>query len=431
MNNLEQKIALKYGNSKFNLNIEENKIKNIITANSAKKYKLEEIIKKALAEPIASPRLKKIVKTGETVTIVISDITRSWQQIDKILPFLISELKEGGIKLKDINILAAVGSHRFHREEEKKTLLGEYYGKINFFDHNGKDKKQLKYLGTTSYGTPVWINKLALEVDRLILTGGIIFHDLAGFAGGRKSILPGIAAYESIMKNHSLAMSESEGEGIKNTVTTNHLDDNPVNLDMMEAAEMIDVDFILNVIPDADSGIAAAVAGDLLKAHQKGCEICRDLFGILMDQKAELVIASCGGFPKDINLYQGSKSLVNAAQTVNKDGYLILLSECREGIGHPEVADIIQNYESNLKREKFLRSQFTISRYTGYLITKEIEDINLILVTELEEEILSNTEIKVVKTLKEALKIVKADYNELPLSYIMPAAANTVPLFQD
>lgn len=431
MNNLQKEISLKYGDKNLKFEIEESKIKDLITVNSAEKIGLEKVIKKALDNPTASPRLKEIVKEGETAAVVISDITRSWQQIDKILSFIIAELESGGIKLEDINILAATGSHRFHTESEIETLLGDYYGKVKFSDHNGEDKKGLKYLGDTSYGTPVWINKLALEADRLILTGGIIFHDIAGFAGGRKSILPGIAAYESIMKNHSLAMAEDEGAGIKETVTNNHLEDNPVNLDMIEAAEMVDVDFILNVIPDADGGIAAAVAGNLFKAHQKGCEICAELFGIEMEEKAELVFASCGGYPKDINLYQGSKSLVNAAQAVKENGYLILLSECREGIGHPEVEEIIQNYNDNLAREKVLRANFTISRYTGYLITKEIEDINLILVSKLDKSILSSTNIKAVKTLKDALKIVEAEFDELPQSYIMPAAANTLPIFKE
>lgn len=428
---MEHKISLKYGDNKFEFKLEKNKIKDIITTNPIKKNGLESIIKKALTDPTATDKLKEIVNPGETVTIVISDITRSWQQIDKILPFIIDELKSGGIKLEDINILAATGSHRFHTKAETKKLLGKYYGKINFVDHNGENKEKLKYLGDTSYGTPVWINELALNADRLVLTGGIVFHDLAGFAGGRKSILPGIAAYESIMKNHSLSLAEKEGEGIKDTVANNHLQDNPVNLDMIEAAKMVDVDFVINVIPDADGGIAAAVAGDLFKAHQKGVEICKDIFGIELAEKADLVFAACGGYPKDINLYQGSKSLVNAAQAVKKGGYLILLAECREGIGHPEVEEIIENYNNNLAREKALRSHFTISRYTGYLITKRIEDINLILVTELDKEILDNTDIKVVKTLDEAIKIVEAEFDQLPQSYIMPAAANTLPIFKD
>lgn len=427
---MSKEISLKYGNDIFKFNLKKEQIKEIITANDFKKREFKEIIKDALANPIGSKKLREKVKNGETATIVISDITRSWQKIDQFLPFIISELEIGGIDLNDISILAATGSHRSHRKDEIKLLLGEkYYGQVKFVDHDAGNKENLKFLGKTSFETPVWINKLALNTDHLILTGGIVFHDLAGFAGGRKSILPGIAGYESIMKNHSLSLSENKGDGIKKTVTNNHLADNPVNLDMMEAAQMLDVDFIFNVIPDGEGGIAAAVTGDLFKAHKKGCQICRELFGISMQEKAELVFASCGGYPKDINLYQGSKSLVNAVRAVKKGGYLILLSECREGVGHPEVDDIIENYKNNYERENFLRNDFTIARYTGYLITKKIEDINLILVSELDKEILNNTDIKVVKSLDKALQIVKKEYEELPRSYIMPAAANTLPIF--
>lgn len=427
---MQKKISLKYGIKKVEFKIDKNKIKNILSTNSSDDSKeFKKIIQEALADPAGSKKLSKKVSSGEKVTVVIADITRSWQKISQFLPHIIEELKKGGIKLEDITVLAATGSHRSHSEKEIKLLLGEkYYKKIKFVDHNAEDKDQLKYLGETSFGTPVWINKLAVNTDRLILTGGIVFHDLAGFAGGRKSLLPGIAGYESIMKNHSLSLSKNEGEGIKKTVTTNHLDDNPVNQDMIEAAEMIDVDFIFNVIPDGRGGIGAAVAGDLIKAHQKGCEICRNLFGIPLQEKAELVFASAGGYPKDINLYQGSKALVNAVRAVKKGGSLVLLSKCSEGIGHPEVKEIIQDYKNNMEREKFLRSDFTISRYTGYLITKKIEDINLILVSDIDPKLLDNTEIKVVKTLEEAMDLLKNDFKEIPDSYIMPAAANTLPI---
>lgn len=428
---MNKKIKLKYGKRDFKLKLQENKIKKIITANNFKKVEFKKIMTEALANPIASKKLNKKVKAGDKAVIVISDITRSWQKIDQFLPFIIAELEAGGVTIEDITILAATGSHRSHSREEIKLLLGKkYYGRVKFVDHDAENKDNLEYLGQTSFGTPLWINKLALNTDHLILTGGIVFHDLAGFAGGRKSILPGIAAHKSIMKNHSLSLSENKGGGIKDTVTTNHLDDNPVNKDMFEAAQMVGVDFIFNVIPDGNSGIAAAVAGDLVKAHQKGCQICRNLFGIPMAEKAELVFASCGGYPKDINLYQGSKALINAAQTVKKGGYLILLSECREGIGHPEVKDIIENYSNNYEREIFLRNNFSIARYAGYLITKEIEDIKLILVSDLKADILSSTDIKVVKNLADALKIVNKEYQELPESYIMPAAANTLPIFK-
>ncbi len=269
-----------------------------------------------------------------------------------------------------------------------------------------------------------------METDRVVLTGGIVFHNLAGFAGGRKSLLPGTAAYESIMKNHSLSLAEKRGEGLKPTIESNILINNPVHDDMMEAAQFIETDFILNVIPDGKGGISNVVAGDLEMAHQEGCRICRELFGINMNDKADLVIASAGGFPKDMNLYQSSKALVNAAKAVNKGGYLILLADCKEGIGNPEVEDIIQNYDNNLAREDFLREDFTIARYVGYLITSETEDINCILVSNIKTDSLNTTDIKITDSIEDALKMVKDEIKELPKTYIMPDAANTLPIYK-
>ena len=424
-------IKLKYGLDKLDLKLTEDKIKRIISPKNIENKELAKIISEALENPIDSDKLLDIVSQGETVTLVISDITRSWQNIDLFLPFIIEELQAGGIDLKDITVLSAAGSHRNHTEAEKEELLGSrYYGKINFKDHEAKNSEELVFLGTTSYGTPVFLNKALVETDRVVLTGGIVFHNLAGFAGGRKSLLPGTAAYESIMKNHSLSLAEKRGEGLKPTIESNILINNPVHDDMMEAAQFIETDFILNVIPDGKGGISNVVAGDLEMAHQEGCRICRELFGINMNDKADLVIASAGGFPKDMNLYQSSKALVNAAKAVNKGGYLILLADCKEGIGNPEVEDIIQNYDNNLAREDFLREDFTIARYVGYLITAETEDINCILVSNIKEDSLSTTDIKITDSIEDALKMVKDEIKELPKTYIMPDAANTLPIYK-
>ncbi|RCW41691.1 MULTISPECIES: nickel-dependent lactate racemase [unclassified Halanaerobium] len=429
-----QNIKLKYGDKEKIFSCKGNKIKKIIQADNYSKDDnklMKDIVKSALSNPDGSKKLSEIVNKDDKVTIVISDITRSWQKIDKFLPYIIDEITAGGVELEDITILAATGSHRSHTNEEIDRLLGKNTaGKIKFVDHNCYDKDNLKFLGKTSFGTPVYINKAAVDADKLILTGGIVFHDMAGWAGGRKSILPGIAGYETIMSNHSLTLNSRKVGGIKDDVRSGNFDNNPVHLDMMEAAEMIPPDFIFNVIPDGKGGIAAAVAGDYKKAHKKGCKLISDMFGIKINKKADLVIASCGGFPKDINLYQASKALVNAAAAVKNNGCVILMAECREGIGHPEVEEIMQKYENNFLREDFLRKKFSISRYTGYLITKTIENIKFILISDLEEKYIDKTDIILVNTLEEALAEVEKWPHYLENIYVMPDAANTLPVVE-
>lgn len=425
-----QDIKLKYGNKESSFSYKKDKIKEIIRARKDNKSQSADLIfKEALANPIASKKLSEIVNKDDSVTIVISDITRAWQKIDRFLALLIDELKTGGVGLSDITVLAATGSHRAHTDEEIIQLLGkELAGEINFVDHDCHDKESLLYLGDTSFGTPVYVNKAAYEADKLILTGGIVFHDLAGWAGGRKSILPGIAGYETIMANHSLSLNNKEIGGIKDTVRSGNFKDNPIHLDMEEAAEMMPPDFLFNVIPDGEGGIKAAVAGDYKKAHQEGCKIISDIFAVDINKKANLVVASCGGFPKDINLYQASKALVNAAAAVKDNGYVILLAECKEGVGHTEVEEIMQGFKTNDLREDYLRNNFSISRYTGYLITKTIENINFILISDLKEKYIDKTDIELVSSMEEAFALVENSNMEIEDIYLMPDAANTLPI---
>ncbi|MGM0603718.1 MAG: nickel-dependent lactate racemase [Bacillota bacterium] len=429
---MQQDMKLKYGDKDKIFSFDKDKIKKTIKAqeNSTNDNRpLKEILKTALENPTGSKKLSEIVDKDDSVAVIISDITRSWQKIDKFLPLIIEEITAGGVKLSNITVLAATGSHRAHTDEEIIKLLGEdTAAKVNFIDHDCHDEDNLKFLGKTSFDTPVYINRTACEADKLILTGGIVFHDLAGWAGGRKSILPGIAGYETIMANHSLSLNSRDKGGIRETVRSGNFEDNPVHLDMEEAAEMLPPDFIFNVIPDGNGNIAAAVAGNYKMAHKKGCRIISDMFGIQIEKKADLVIASCGGFPKDINLYQASKALVNAASAVKNNGYVILMAECREGIGHPEVEEIMQKYETNFLREDYLRDNFSISRYTGYLITKTIENIKFILISELEEKYIDKTDIILVKTPEEALAVIENAQQNIRDVFVMPDAANTLPI---
>ena len=423
------KLKLKYGKKEKEIYFSGKSPMERLTPLSRPTENFKNIIEKALDNPLASPPLEKIVEPGETVCIIISDLTRSWQKIDCFLPLIIERLNQAGIDDQSISIIIATGTHRSHSIKEKKKLVGsDIYKRCKIIDHDCRDKKQLSYLGRTSLGTPVEVNKTALNADKLILTGGIVFHDLAGWSGGRKSIVPGIASYEAIMKNHSLALAERELGGIKDEVRCANFDNNPVHKDMEEAIDMIKPDFILNVIPGQEKNIGAAVAGHYRKAHRQGCKIVKKRFSVNINKKADLVIASCGGYPKDINLYQASKSLINAARAVRDGGYIILLAECSEGIGNPEVKEILQEYTDNYSREKSLRNNFSISRYSGFLITTTIENKNLILISNINKDILNQTKINLNNNLEKALK---NSTNELPdnyYTYIMPEAANTLPI---
>jgi nickel-dependent lactate racemase len=426
---MEKKIMLKYGNEEMLLNIAEKNILQVIESNPIAFNKTEiEIIKEALAEPIGSERLYNLVQPGERICVVIPDITRAWQRTDLYLPFVVEELKQGGIRDEDILFICALGTHRPQTAEEHRLLLGpELADRFQVIDHDCKDQKNLVYYGMTSLGTPVWLNKQAMECDHLVLTGGIVYHFLAGWSGGKKYILPGISSYETVMANHALSLNPTRGLGPHPDVRSGNDDTNLVHLDMLEAAGFAKPAFLFNVVT-AEGRIAGAVAGHYQAAHDKGRELVDAIDGVTIQEKADLVIASAGGSPKDVNLYQSIKTLINAREATKPGGTMIILTESPEGLGgNIEVQEMILGYDTVLEREDALRADYSISKYVGYYFCESAEKFDLLLVSSLDPNLLKKANITIVKTLAEALEIVYAKRGKGLKTHIMPHGANTLP----
>lgn len=426
-----KKFEMKYGKDKRSFSIPQKNLLGIIRGNGDNtKLSEAEVILRALENPIDSSRLENIVKPGEKICIVISDITRAWQKMSLFLPYIVDKLNEAGIDDQDITFLCATGSHRSHTKEEHKVLLGEKLSKrFEVIDHDSRDEENMVHLGTTSFGTPVSINKIAMESDHIILTGAVVFHDLAGWGGGKKSILPGIASYESIMANHSLSLSPNIGEGIHPMVKSGNISNNPIHEDMLEAAGFVNPSFLFNVIIDSKGNICDAVAGHYIKAHEEGQKKVSNINGIPIKEKADLVVVSAGGYPKDIDLYQASKALINAKEAVKKDGGIIMVSQCIEGVGHRELKEIIEDYDNNLEREKSVRNHYTVSRFIGYLIAEIARKYNIILISDIDDELLKKINIRSANDIDEALDIFYKEKGKDLKTYIMPNGSETLPVF--
>jgi len=414
-------FSLKLGKDRVEYNIEDKNFLGLLETEKIYELSEEEVIKKSLSNPISSKRLSSIVNKGEKVCIVVSDITRMYQHPNVFLPYVVEEIKKGGIKDSDIFFVFALGSHRKQTPEEHKKILGEeLYKKYDVLDHDCLDKDNLIQIGTTSRGTPVEINKLAYEANRLVVTGAVVYHVMSGWGGGRKSLLPGISSRKSIMKNHSISISETVGMGPNPLCDCALYENNPLNLDMIEAAEMVSPDFMFNVIL-GKGRIVEAVSGDITKAHKKGCEIVSSENDYLIDELGDMVVVSAGGFPKDLNYYQSTKAIYNAMRSVKKDGVVIVIADCNEGMGNPEVEYILKNFENNLEREKELRENYTIAKYIGFLSAWYSEIYNIIYVSSIDPSLIGKTKITVVKTLEEALTVVKKMKGTLDLkTYVMP-----------
>lgn len=422
-------IKIKYGREEVSIQPHSMGFHGMIESNAAENDDSEEqVILKALEAPVGSRRLREIARPGEKICIIISDITRAWQRMNVYLPYIVVELNKSGVMDKDITFLCATGSHRPQTEKEHGLLLGEKLaGRFKVTDHDCKDLKSMTMLGTTSFGTPVIINSKALESDHIILTGAIVFHDLAGWGGGKKSILPGISAYQSIMANHSLSLKPGLGEGLNPQVRCGSADNNPVHLDMMEAAAFVKPSFLFNVIIDENGSIGKAVAGDYIKAHEEGRRLVDEADSAYIGEKADLVVVSAGGYPKDIDLYQASKALVNAKEAVVPGGFIILLAECSEGFGHEEVRLMLEDFGDCSGREKALRESFTVAKYTGYLISKIAEGFNVILISSIEPDKLKNCGINTAATLEAAMEFVESKAGSGLKAYYMPNGSNTLP----
>ncbi len=384
----------------------------------------------ALDHPIDSPPLREIVKPGEQVVIIVSDITRSWQRNDLTLPLLVDYLNEAGIKDENITVIIAVGAHRpASREEIVELCTDALCRRIRVVNHNAWDTENIVYYGKTSRGTETWINRLVAEADRVILTGGVIYHYMVGYGGGRKSIMPGVAALKTIRQCHLWAMADTVGEGTNPLAANMKTTGNPGHEDMMEVAAFVKADFLINVVPNLDGDITGIFAGNWVSAWTAATRLVDRIFGVRINEQADIVIASTGGHPKDISLYQAQKTIDNAIYAMKTGGVMILLADCPD-IGEPREFFDWFKHEDPLELERAVRENFLIS---GWVAFRQLEYRTLgtmIMVTRPENiERAGRAGMQGVTTIDEALRLAAAACgNPAPKITVMPHGANTFPI---
>lgn len=423
-------MSTKYGKGYINLPLHELDNYEVLENEKSAQSSIEEIVRDALLHPIGTPRLSQIVKKGERVCIVISDSSRYYQRMDLFLPEIIRELHEGGISNQEITILCATGAHASQTEEEHVLLLGENLkDTFRVIDHDCHKKEELLRMGTTRNGTEVFVNRRAVECDRLILTGGITYHDMAGYGGGRKSLLPGISGYDSVAENHSRVFAKTVGDGLNPFCRMGNLENNPMHEDMLDACEMIKPDFLFNVILDSKGNYYKAVAGDVNQAFLEGTKYLDEAGAVWIDKKADAVIAGCGGFPKDLDLYQASKAFSAAAEAVREQGTILVIAKCDNNMGTKESVSIITDFETNLQREEYLRKDFLPEAFSGYLLCELAQKYRLAMVSDYEPKSeLMQCGIQVFHEISEALLYMKKNIEQSEnLLYILPNAMSVLP----
>lgn len=375
-------------------------------------------IEGALANPIGSDRISKSIGKEDKITILIDDITRP-SASGIILPSIIKEIRNTGVDLKNTTILIATGMHRKHTSEEKETLIGEILlGKIAVTDHVSTDRENLTHFGKTSHGTELKLNSLLDRSDFVIATGCVDIHWFAGYTGGSKSILPGVAGPESIQQNHAMLLSPKAKAGL--------VYGNPVREDIEEAGKIADLDFILNVVLNDKKKIIRAFAGDRLKAYSQGTKLFDELYKMPLSRKADIVIASPGGFPKDINLYQAQKALDNASYAAKDGGIIILVAECGERYGGETFERWMRESATPEEIVERIKSGFILGGHKAYGFAKLLKRLRkIILVSSIDERLINKSLLTAAKSIEDALNLARKELGYDSEILVMPNAGST------
>ena len=379
-----------------------------------------EVIREAIRKPIQSKPLREIVRSNQTVALLVNDPTRLANS-HVFMPLLLEELKAVGVPDKNMFIMFATGVHRDLTEPEMVELVSpEVARRVKMYNNNAHDATQFTHVGTTSRGNAVYFQTRVVEADHIICTGSITYHFFSGFGGGRKAMLPGVAAYETIRRNHALMLEPGAGLG--------RLKGNPVYEDQIEGAEMRRPSFLLNVVLNEKKEFLKIFAGDYIQAHLEGCKFVEAIYGSALAQPADLVIASCGGYPKDINVYQLQKTMDNAWLAVREGGVVIVLGECAEGVGSDQYLRWMQEYKTPEKIEEKIRSDFVVGGHKAYAVTRLMKKAQFILVSGLDSALVQTLRFTPAKDVNEALKIAFAKLGPKPRILLMPQGSLTVPI---
>ncbi len=422
---MEKAFDFAYGNGAIPLTVRAGRIDVIESVTPAPIEDLPEAFRRAVEEDaIASPPLREVIGPDDLVTVVISDITRGYMHQERICPLILDYLHEiCGVPYENIVYLVAVGTHRAQTAEELLKVASPYVAeRVQVVNHDCDG--ELVCIGTTSRGTKVEVNPLVVG-RKVILLGGTVHHFFAGYGGGRKSILPGVSGRATIMQNHAHALDPAAPQpnplcGLGVTAG------NPVHEDMAEAAALVGPAFGINMIAGGDGWHLALPSGHWLHAWEESCRLVDAFNGVPIPEPADAVVVCAGGFPKDINLYQSCKSLINGYQAVKPGGRIIFISECREGGGPAEFFGWSRYLPDNTL-DAALRANFTVAGYIFYECVAISDTAEVHVLSNLDPADLRAMHMHPHASPEEVASLLDFGGDHV---IVMPRGANTVPMIK-
>ncbi len=380
-------------------------------------------VERAIKEPIGTKRLSEIAKPESKVAIVVDDAARNTPSERMLLPVL-AELNAAGVKDENITIIFGCGTHRAVKPEEAAGLVGaEVLKRVKTISHDAK-AGDLVHIGTTkTSGNKIMVNRVFAEADVRILLGDVNYHYYAGYGGGRKSVLPAVCGAETIRHNHSMLTNTN--------ARTGNLENNPVHIDMTEAAKLAKIDFIVNVVENSKGEIIKAFAGDLEAAFLEGTKLVDDIYRVFVDRRAEIIVVSSGGYPADINLFQAHKGLDNALDAVKRGGIIILVAECIEGHGNQVFYDYMTRFGEIKAVEKEIRRNFVMGSHKALYILKALEKHQIILVSSMPDFYAQNVfKLKTARAVNDALNEAFKIAGSAARVWAMPQGSHTLPVYK-
>jgi nickel-dependent lactate racemase len=424
-NNLGRKeVILPYGRGELRLNVPAQA--QLLCSRSDRRVEdIPAAVRAALEAPVAGQGFSRWAEGAERVLVVVSDQTRTCHNRE-ILPVVLHALNAAGVQDDRIRVLVAYGAHRAMSEAQTTVVLGEEVMKrVHVYHHDARAESDLVYLRDTKRGTPIALNKLAVDADRVLLTGAIMPHYFAGFTGGRKSICPGLAGLETIVANHRLTVHTDPQVGLDRFCKSGVLDGNPVHEDLVEAAETIGDVFCLNLVAGADA-VAGVVAGDMIEAHEQGSSIAAETVRAVIGEPADIVVASCGGYPADIDLVQVHKALRHAREALRDGGRLLFVAECAEGVGSPYIERWL-DYREVADMYKAMRANYTLNSQTALSLRMITTLATVFMRSSLPEATIDKLGCRPVAAWEGILEETIGNVLPTETVYVMPDAAYTVP----
>ncbi len=401
-----KEVLFPYGKEKISYKFEESELIDVLTS-SIEEYQPsideEELVAEALKNPIGTKRLSELAKDKKNIVIIASDHTRPVPS-KIIMPQMLAEIRKGNPNA-DITILIATGCHRGTTKDELIAKFGEdIVNNEKIYIHDCDEREKLVNIGTLPSGGECEINSIAINADLLVAEGFIEPHFFAGFSGGRKSVLPGIAGRTTVLANHCSEFIDSEHS------RTGILENNPIHNDMLWAAEQAKLAFIVNVVLNGDKEVIFATAGDFCEAHKKGTDFLSSLCGVEA-VPADVVISTNGGYPLDQNVYQAVKGMTAAEATVKEGGVIIMLARSNDGIGgdhfYHQLAD---ERDINKTMEVFLsrdRSETVPDQWQTQIMLRILMRATVIYVSEMPDDKVSQMHMIPAKSLGDAINRAK------------------------